>query len=56
MTLPGMQVENMQMNLSLGGLRLNVLYIRSGTFFQSMPAHTHSGKSYGLHYIPAGRG
>ncbi|WP_172193699.1 helix-turn-helix transcriptional regulator [Saccharibacillus qingshengii] len=56
MTLPGIQVENMQMKLSLGGLRLNVLYIRSGTFFQSMPAHTHSGKSYELHYIPAGCG
>ncbi len=55
-SLPALDVEHMQMHAAVGGLRLNVLYIRSGTFLQSMPAHAHSGKSYELHYVPAGRG
>ncbi|RCW47520.1 AraC family transcriptional regulator [Paenibacillus prosopidis] len=46
----------MNVKLSLGGLLLNVLYVRFGYFYQSFVEHSHSMKSYELHYIPSGQG
>ncbi|XEC96026.1 AraC family transcriptional regulator [Paenibacillus tarimensis] len=46
----------MNIKISLGGLLLNVLYIRFGYFYQSFLEHSHSIKSYELHYIPRGQG
>jgi AraC-like DNA-binding protein len=56
MELPKVSVENMNVKLSLGGLLLNVLYVRFGYFYQSFVEHSHSMKSYELHYIPRGQG
>ncbi|RIX59770.1 AraC family transcriptional regulator [Paenibacillus nanensis] len=56
MELPKVSIENMNVKLSLGGLLLNVLYVRFGYFHQSFVEHSHSMKSYELHYIPRGRG
>ncbi|WP_235550244.1 AraC family transcriptional regulator [Paenibacillus sp. Soil724D2] len=56
MELPKVNVENMNVKISLGGLLLNVLYIRFGVFYQSFLEHSHSMKSYELHYIPQGQG
>ena len=56
MELPKVNVENMNVKISLGGLLLNVLYIRFGVFYQSFLEHSHSMKSYELHYIPRGQG
>jgi AraC-like DNA-binding protein len=56
MELPKVSVENMNVKLSLGGLLLNVLYVRSGYFYQSIVEHSHSIRSYELHYIPHGQG
>ncbi|MBD0382803.1 AraC family transcriptional regulator [Paenibacillus sp. WST5] len=46
----------MNVKISLGGLLLNVLYVRFGYFYQSFLEHSHSMKSYELHYIPRGQG
>ncbi|MDQ0877815.1 AraC-like DNA-binding protein [Paenibacillus sp. V4I3] len=56
MEFPKVNVENMNVKISLGGLLLNVLYIRFGVFYQSFLEHSHSMKSYELHYIPLGQG
>ncbi|MCA0753428.1 AraC family transcriptional regulator [Paenibacillus sp. N4] len=56
MELPKINVENMNVKLSLGGLLLNVLYVHYGYFHQSYVEHSHSMKSYELHYIPCGQG
>jgi AraC-like DNA-binding protein len=56
MELPKVSAENMNVKLSLGGLLLNVLYVRFGYFYQSFAEHSHSMKSYELHYIPRGQG
>jgi AraC-like DNA-binding protein len=56
MELQKVNVENMNVKLSLGGLLLNILYIRFGYFYQSFVEHSHSMKSYELHYIPRGQG
>lgn len=55
MDLPKLQIENMNVKISIG-LLLNVLYARFGTFYKSMQEHSHSNKSYELHYIPSGAG
>lgn len=46
----------MNVKISLGGLLLNVLYVKYGTFYQSCLEHSHSLKSYELHYVPWGQG
>ncbi|MGY4759261.1 AraC family transcriptional regulator [Paenibacillus caseinilyticus] len=46
----------MDVKISIGGLLLNVLYVKFGVFYQSFLEHTHSMKSYELHYIPRGQG
>ena len=56
MELPKVSIENMNVKISLGGLLLNVLYVRFGYFYQSFVEHSHSIKSYELHYIPRGQG
>jgi hypothetical protein len=56
MKLPPINIENMDIKLSLGGLVLNVLYVKFGYFYRNMPEHSHSHGSYELHYIPSGRG
>ena len=56
MELPKVSVENMNLKISLGGLLLNLLYVRFGIFYQSCLEHSHSMKSYELHYIPQGQG
>ena len=56
MELPKVSVENMNVKISLGGLLLNVLYVKFGIFYQSFLEHNHSMKSYELHYIPRGQG
>ncbi|SFD49605.1 AraC-like ligand binding domain-containing protein [Paenibacillus catalpae] len=53
---PMIQLDNLDLKLSLGRLVLNVLYIKSGFFYHSMPEHRHSNGSYELHYIPSGHG
>jgi AraC-like DNA-binding protein len=54
--LPKVSVENMNIKILFGGLLLNVLYVKFGVFYQSFLEHTHSMKSYELHYIPRGQG
>lgn len=50
------ELGNLDVKLSLGGLALNVHYVKSGTFHLPMPEHSHSARSYELHYVPSGRG
>ncbi|MFC6334446.1 AraC family transcriptional regulator [Paenibacillus septentrionalis] len=56
MNLPPIDIGNMDIKLRLGHLVLNVLYVRFGYFYHSMPEHSHSFGSYELHYIPCGQG
>ncbi len=56
MTLPMIQIEDMDIKLKLDDLILNVLYVKSGYFYRPMPKHSHSQASYELHYIPSGKG
>ncbi|NIK68056.1 helix-turn-helix domain-containing protein [Paenibacillus sp. BK720] len=53
---PMIQLDNLDLKIMLGKLVLNVLYIKSGFFYHSMPEHRHSNGSYELHYIPSGHG
>ncbi|ACT02917.1 helix-turn-helix transcriptional regulator [Paenibacillus sp. JDR-2] len=53
---PMIQSDNLDLKILLGKLVLNVLYIKSGYFYRSMPEHRHSNGSYELHYIPSGQG
>lgn len=48
--------DNMNVKIELGNYVLNVLYVRFGYFYSSMHSHSHSNKSYELHYIPRGYG
>ncbi|MRN56612.1 helix-turn-helix transcriptional regulator [Paenibacillus monticola] len=56
MKLPNINIGNMDVKLHLGGIVLNVLYVKFGYFHSPMPEHSHSQGSYELHYIPSGRG
>ncbi|KRF06056.1 AraC family transcriptional regulator [Paenibacillus sp. Soil766] len=56
MKLPPIQIENMDIKLTLGEFVLNVLYVKFGYFYTSMHEHSHSQGSYEFHYIPTGRG
>ncbi len=56
MNLPPIHIEDMNIKLRLDELVLNVLYVKFGYFYHSMPRHRHSKGSYELHYIPSGRG
>lgn len=54
--LPRVDIGNMDIKLRLGGLLLNVLFVRFGVFSQTIAEHSHSFGSYELHYIPSGYG
>ncbi len=56
MKLPSINIENMDIKLNLEGIVLNVLYVKFGYFYRTMPEHSHSQNSYELHYIPVGQG
>ncbi|WP_322922173.1 AraC family transcriptional regulator [Paenibacillus campi] len=56
LNLPPLQLDDIDMKLKLDELVLNVLYVKFGYFYQSMPKHSHSQGSYELHYIPSGKG
>lgn len=56
MTLPSIQLSNMDIKLELEHMLLNVLYVKFGYFVCSIPPHSHSRGSYELHYIPIGYG
>lgn len=56
MNLPPIDIGNMDIKLKIGHFVLNVLYVRFGYFYHSMPEHSHSFGSYELHFIPSGRG
>lgn len=56
MNLPPIHLENTNLKITVGGLALNVPYIRFGTFYRSFPEHIHSKRSYELHFIPLGQG
>lgn len=53
---PPINIGNMDIKLSFGNLILNILYIKFGYFYKTMPEHSHSIGSYELHYIPNGKG
>ncbi|PQP88662.1 AraC family transcriptional regulator [Paenibacillus sp. AR247] len=56
MELPPIDLGNLDIKLSLGGLVLSVHYVKFGFFYVPMPEHSHSIGSYELHYIPTGQG
>jgi AraC-like DNA-binding protein/quercetin dioxygenase-like cupin family protein len=56
MKLPPINIGNMDIKLSLGEFVLNVLYVKFGYFYSSMPEHSHSHGSYEFHYVPTGHG
>jgi AraC family transcriptional regulator, 4-hydroxyphenylacetate 3-monooxygenase operon regulatory protein len=56
MKLPHINIENMDIKLTLGTMVLNVMYVKFGYFHTTMPEHSHSQGSYELHYIPTGHG
>ncbi|WP_163538197.1 AraC family transcriptional regulator [Gracilibacillus sp. YIM 98692] len=56
MKLPPIDIGNIDFKLTIGGLVLNVMYVKFGYFYSSMPEHSHSLGSYELHYIPSGQG
>lgn len=56
MRLPDLNLGNMDIKLKLGSISLNVLYVKFGYFYHTMPEHSHSLGSYELHYIPTGHG
>lgn len=56
MNLPQVDIGNMDIKLRLGGLLLNVLFVRFGYFHRTIAEHSHSQGSYELHYIPSGYG
>jgi AraC-like DNA-binding protein len=56
MEYPTINFDNMNVRITIGDYILNVLYVRFGYFYSSMHKHSHSNKSYELHYIPGGYG
>lgn len=56
MKLPPIHIDHLDIKLSLENLLLNVLYVKFGYFYSSMHAHSHSLRTYELHYIPSGYG
>lgn len=56
MNLPPIHLENTNLKITVGGLALNVLYIKLGIFYRSFPEHIHSKRSYEMHFIPLGQG
>ncbi|GMK46437.1 hypothetical protein PghCCS26_35660 [Paenibacillus glycanilyticus] len=56
MNLPPIHLENTNLKITVGGLALNVLYIKLGIFYRSFPEHSHSKRSYEMHFIPLGQG
>lgn len=54
--LPPIELGNLDLKLSLGRLVLNVHYVKLGFFHAPMPEHSHSARSYELHFIPRGQG
>lgn len=56
MKLPPIHIDHLDIKLSLDNLLLNVLYVKFGYFYSSMHAHSHSLRTYELHYIPSGYG
>lgn len=56
MKLPPVQIDQLNIKLSLDNMLLNVLYVKFGYFYNSMHAHSHSLGTYELHYVPKGYG
>lgn len=56
MNFPSIHMDHMNIKVWLGQLKLNILYVKFGYFYQSIQKHTHSNKSYELHFVPHGQG
>lgn len=51
-----MNLNNINIQFDVGSLNFKVLNIHSGTFKNIIPKHSHSNKSFEIHYITSGHG
>lgn len=56
MNYPDMNFGDINIKISFEHYLITILYARFGYFYNSIHRHSHSNKSYELHYIPDGYG
>jgi AraC-like DNA-binding protein/mannose-6-phosphate isomerase-like protein (cupin superfamily) len=56
MNYPNIPLDHMDVKVAVGEIVLNILYGRFGYIYESMVEHSHSNRSYELHFIPYGQG